>query len=633
MGNAEPTGSALGGWVPNDGDLSSMLEKTLYPVPKEIVPEDSPSKGAITFGNVPDDAGKLDLIVLGMQESTFEVEGKKKNKTLVRQNSEAMDANDDAGESAGTLRDSVIKEKKKKKKKNPIKKAVSSVTGGVRTLTGSRDNTKETFAVPDIRFPGVEKGKEDNEPSILTPFQDTHVLHRLLKERCPSYSIVVDYLRGEMRMIVLVRTELKDQVTGIEVDAENTGLGRVFANKGGIISTLTLRKTRFSFMSAHLTAHEGGKHYINRNKDLAEILWGAKVGPMSKYFDASINSHHAFFCGDLNYRVVLPNADNMEGAEHRETVRGMVEREEWRALNDADELGQALRKKECLNGFVTLPCLFPPTFKVMRQGGYEYIEKRTPSYTDRVLWRSADGFESNISPICYEPCPDFDTSDHKPVRCAFTVKPTKIGNVALENTSATGRKLYAVVSKLSCTDLTIMDNELLGGSSDPYVMFMCLTGDGESKKLLWRNSGENGKSKKVGWPRTKTIMQELNPTWRDPVLLEFGGVASYDDLAGSIVYANVIDYDMNSGDDVIGAVPINLQRICSKISPDDTDDGSRPTQKTQISKPVLRNGQVHGHLTCTIETAWVTQQEFEESVASAIGASKRKKDKSGCLIM
>jgi hypothetical protein len=55
-----------------------------------------------------------------------------------------------------------------------------------------------------------------------------------------------------------------------------------------------------------------------------------------------------------------------------------VEAEDWKALNDGDELAEALRQKECLVGFSTLPCHWPPTFKVERGDGYQYNEKRTP---------------------------------------------------------------------------------------------------------------------------------------------------------------------------------------------------------------------------------------------------------------
>ena len=44
------------------------------------------------------------------------------------------------------------------------------------------------------------------------------------------------------------------------------------------------------------------------------------------------------------------------------------------------------------------------------------------SYTDRILWKSSDGLGSNVTPLLYEPCPNFITSDHKPIRGAYLLK-------------------------------------------------------------------------------------------------------------------------------------------------------------------------------------------------------------------
>jgi hypothetical protein len=63
---------------------------------------------------------------------------------------------------------------------------------------------------------------------------------------------------------------------------------------------------------------------------------------------------------------------------HYDKAISLIDAEDWNALNDGDELAMALKKKECLVGFTTLPCNFPPTFKVARVEGYEYNEKRTP---------------------------------------------------------------------------------------------------------------------------------------------------------------------------------------------------------------------------------------------------------------
>ena len=189
-------------------------------------------------------------------------------------------------------------------------------------------------------------------------------------------------------------------------------------------------------MTCHLEAHEGATHYINRNKNLAEIFGGAKTDPSYPFQDATIISHHMFVCGDLNYRIKLGDdvpkdktnkgmnrlksrardkfnqsiklrasitrgssnvssgEENVEAAaaaavddkekanpangSHFAHAKALVDAENWEALNAGDELAMALMKKECLAGFTTLPCNFPPTFKVARCEGYEYNEKRTP---------------------------------------------------------------------------------------------------------------------------------------------------------------------------------------------------------------------------------------------------------------
>jgi len=110
--------------------------------------------------------------------------------------------------------------------------------------------------------------------------------------------------------------------------------------------------------------------------------------------DTTIYSHHMFVCGDLNYRIrfgensVNTNNNNNDGrnsgeeqpdnGSHFDQALKLVQEEKWDELNAGDELAMALKKKECLVGFETLPCNFPPTFKVAREKGYVYNEKRTP---------------------------------------------------------------------------------------------------------------------------------------------------------------------------------------------------------------------------------------------------------------
>ena len=144
---------------------------------------------------------------------------------------------------------------------------------------------------------------------------------------------------------------------------------------------MTIRGTRLAFVTAHLEAHEGTEHYENRCANITDILGGAKVGPRPRHHDVSLYAHHTFVCGDLNYRVVLPELPSlMPHEEQVEFVKEIVEREDWAYLNNADELGKALRQKDCLVGFQTLPCHFCPTFKVKRAEGWVYNSKRIPRY-------------------------------------------------------------------------------------------------------------------------------------------------------------------------------------------------------------------------------------------------------------
>lgn len=158
---------------------------------------------------------------------------------------------------------------------------------------------------------------------------------------------------------------------------------------------MTVRDTRLSFMNAHLAAHEGPTNYANRNRSLQQILAGARTDPFYNMHDASIISHHMFICGDLNYRINLDISHNRRtiaygkgespsygitssNGQHFGKAKEFIDAEDWMSLATSDELTMALKRKECLAGFTTLPCNFPCTFKVKRGEGYKYNEARTP---------------------------------------------------------------------------------------------------------------------------------------------------------------------------------------------------------------------------------------------------------------
>ncbi|CAB9497934.1 bisphosphate 5-phosphatase A [Seminavis robusta] len=270
------------------------------------------------------------------------------------------------------------------------------------TLTASRDHTK------------------DKKLAELFLQDGTGILHKMIGNRLSSYTRLLSFQRGEMRLLVYSLN--KHHSASIKsVRAQNTGMAGL-ANKGGIVAEVVVDKgTRLAFMSCHLEAHEGNNKLEARVQSLADILKGTKKFAVpSIYPDASLSNHYCFVLGDLNFRTRYKGQIKYE--EQGEEVFELAKKKKWVELNEADELRMVLDKEECLFGFQTLYCNFPPTFKVLREDGFKYKPQRTPSYTDRILWKSGDQLETKITPLGYEPVEHYTTSDHKPVRGAFEIE-------------------------------------------------------------------------------------------------------------------------------------------------------------------------------------------------------------------
>jgi len=103
-------------------------------------------------------------------------------------------------------------------------------------------------------------------------------------------------------VLVLFASKFAPPIDKIEKSGENTGLGHIFHNKGGLLVQFQIGRTSLSFLSVHLAAH--AEHLHRRNTDVSEILWGTRVSEL--YLDAPSCTHHSFFFGDLNYRLDIP---------------------------------------------------------------------------------------------------------------------------------------------------------------------------------------------------------------------------------------------------------------------------------------------------------------------------------------
>ncbi|KAL7566239.1 hypothetical protein ACA910_011303 [Epithemia clementina (nom. ined.)] len=615
-----------------------------------------------------DETDQFDLIVVGMQEATFDQPSFPSTHGL----GQAVESGGSnlQRESGGAFRSPIVQPFHKGAQL--VRKEVGKGVQAIAHLTQDRDYTKQNYS-----------------KYLATQRRDwgggTALLHAMLDAQLPSYDRIVSYQRGQMRLEIYCNSTAVN-VEVVHVSACNTGRAGL-ANKGGIAAELLVNgSTRISFLTAHLEAHEGESKFKTRCSSLAEILSGTKS---SKWLDVSQTSHFAFALGDLNFRTVLDTS--LPKDAHRRAIQGMVEKENWHGLNKTDELHTALREKSCLVGFKTPICNFPPTFKTFAKPGFEYQEKRRPSYCDRILWKAAPDLDCNISPIVYEPVPNFSTSDHKPIRGAFTIdmnRPFRASS-SRNKGETTARRIrkslrFGANSGLG-TDVHVREEEQAervefflsnisvdifnkeGIAPNPYVSLLSYPETAlQTKTRKWRprllRRDPKGKRRVQGWPSTSRKFSSFSPTWVDEEEIQCKIYLHHPDgtpvdLTGAMLHLAVIDYHPALEDSLIGAVSFNLTSILSKCRDqaesitqrqhghDASPQASRfrgarkslmavlsmskrpqegndsfgtfppavmpassaedPITTTEIDEVLVKNGREVGRIKCTLETWWV----------------------------
>ncbi|OLY82087.1 Type II inositol 1,4,5-trisphosphate 5-phosphatase [Smittium mucronatum] len=117
---------------------------------------------------------------------------------------------------------------------------------------------------------------------------------------------------------------------------------------------------------------------------------------------------------------------------------------------DENELYISKRRGLAFNGFKESEINFNPTYKFVI-GTNEYSEKRTQSWTDRILWWTNKKYPSEyVSNINYLSQQNLAISDHKPVSATFKIKLIKIDKESQKKT---------VISVLK--ELDAVENELI----------------------------------------------------------------------------------------------------------------------------------------------------------------------------
>ena len=267
---------------------------------------------------------------------------------------------------------------------------------------------ESTFSVKDKKGASSVLGNAD----LLASINHTK---GVLTKALPHMRIVKHCYRAQMQLYVFADHKLTNRISNVEERVENTGFLHIFPNKGGLLVSFMIDGTKLAFLSCHLAAHEGVEMCEVRNSSVEEILGGVRV--LDQRFDVSVQSHHTFFMGDMNYRCTYDTAvpksqstfddaakeeqqkakiaalhqkgedeedeDEDDAAvtsdgssnkltkkaqkeEDRKKILALVTAEGWPELLRLDELSREVSACRVLTGFTPAVPSFPPTFKRTR---------------------------------------------------------------------------------------------------------------------------------------------------------------------------------------------------------------------------------------------------------------------------
>ncbi|GAA5829566.1 hypothetical protein JCM11251_000207 [Rhodosporidiobolus azoricus] len=258
-----------------------------------------------------------------------------------------------------------------------------------------------------------------------------------LKATRASYTRIAVHSIGGIALIVYARRgTVAERVQSIEVSTAGCGVLGLMGNKGAVGVRVTLVEPEaekgkgggqsvFTFVTAHLAAHQGRKYLDRRNADwrsiVQRLVFVGEDGRERQLFDTG----NVFFFGDLNYRISLTTPTPLPYSGFSSHLAALTSsssppsaQRAYSSLLPHDQLTQERLASRTLHHLREGDIAFPPSYKFkLGTSEYKMDEKKVPSWTDRILYASAAGEEVKVER--YDSVMDFKQSDHKPVTALF----------------------------------------------------------------------------------------------------------------------------------------------------------------------------------------------------------------------
>ena len=265
--------------------------------------------------------------------------------------------------------------------------------------------------LPDIVYICFEEIVELNANNILISSNQNIIdlyTKKITSEICKQYPYILKQQQNLVGVLTLffIKSELDDFIDNLTVTENKTG-NLSLGNKGNFIIKFKLNNKEFALANGHLSAGDKKENFDKRISEIREIFYNI-------YANQNENIIY-FIVGDLNFRIELPKEKFNEicgGSENNV--------DEKQAKNKIDILQRYDQMNIVKEMFKNVKLYeekieFPPTYKYNKMSTI-YNGKRTPSWTDRILYR-----RDNIIKCIFYDTVDLYISDHKPVVGLFQI--------------------------------------------------------------------------------------------------------------------------------------------------------------------------------------------------------------------
>ncbi|XP_060245693.1 phosphatidylinositol polyphosphate 5-phosphatase type IV isoform X2 [Meriones unguiculatus] len=244
---------------------------------------------------------------------------------------------------------------------------------------------------------------------------------RLQETLGPQYVLLSSAAHGVLYMSLFIRRDLIWFCSEVEYATVTTRIVSQIKTKGALGISFTFFGTSFLFITSHFTSGDGkvAERLLDYSKTIQALALPRNVPDTNPYRssagDVTTRFDEVFWFGDFNFRL----------SGGRVAVEAFLKQDpevDVLALLQHDQLTREMKKGSIFRGFEEAEIHFLPSYKFdIGKDTYDSTSKqRTPSYTDRVLYKSRH--KGDICPMKYSSCPGIKTSDHRPVYGLFRVK-------------------------------------------------------------------------------------------------------------------------------------------------------------------------------------------------------------------